>query len=63
MRPARLRGRSRKLSDLFTDARVPRRSRSAARVVVRPDGEIVWAEHVGAAYMAEIDVRSAPPAR
>lgn len=48
MRPARLRGRSRKLSDLFVDAKVPRRQRATARVVCRrSDGEIVWVEHVG----------------
>lgn len=48
MRPARLRGRSRKLSDLFVDAKVPRRQRATARVVCRrSDGEIVWVEHLG----------------
>lgn len=51
MRPARLRGRSRKLSDLYADAKVPRSSRSAARVIVRlRDGAIVWAEHIGIAH-------------
>jgi len=51
MRPVRLRGRSRKLSDLFTDARVPRRLRAGARVVVRArDGQIEWAEHIGPAF-------------
>jgi tRNA(Ile)-lysidine synthase len=50
MRPARLRGKSRKLSDLFIDAKVPRAQRAAARVCVRTsDGEIVWAEHLGVA--------------
>lgn len=50
MRPARLKGRSRKLSDLFIDAKVPRSLRSTARVVVRlTDGVIVWAEHLGIA--------------
>lgn len=49
MRPARLKGRSRKLSDLFIDAKVPRDLRATARVAVR-DGVIVWAEHLGAAY-------------
>jgi hypothetical protein len=53
MCPRRLRGRSRKLSDLYVDARVPRPARRAAVVVVREaDGEIVWAEHVGAAFAA-----------
>ena len=49
MRPARLKGRSRKLSDLFIDAKVPRHLRATARVAVR-DGVIVWAEHVGPAF-------------
>jgi tRNA(Ile)-lysidine synthase len=57
MRPPRLGGRSRKLSDLFTDARVPRGLRSTARVVVRSrDGAIVWAEHLGPAHGASVDV-------
>jgi tRNA(Ile)-lysidine synthase len=51
MRPARLKGRSRKLSDLYIDAKVPRAIRATARVLVRTsDGAIVWAEHVGAAF-------------
>lgn len=56
MRPARLRGRSRKLSDLYTDAKVPRAEREGARVVVDRTGAIVWAEHVGAALGARIRV-------
>ena len=57
MRPARLRGKSRKLSDLYTDARVPRAARAAARVVVDAgSGEILWAEHVGAAFGTAIEV-------
>lgn len=51
MRPARLRGRSRKLSDLFIDRKLPRESRRTARVLVRrSDQTIVWAEHIGAAF-------------
>ena len=51
MRPARLKGRSRKLSDLFGDAKVARSLRARARVVVRTtDDVIVWAEHVGIAH-------------
>lgn len=51
MRPARLKGRSRKLSDLFIDAKVARSLRASARVVVRTtDRVIVWAEHVGIAH-------------
>jgi len=49
MRPLRLKGRSRKLSDLFIDARVPRDLRATARVLVKA-GEIVWAEHLGPAF-------------
>lgn len=51
MRLARLKGRSRKLSDLYVDAKLPRAQRRAARVLVRDaDQVIVWAEHLGAAY-------------
>lgn len=51
MRPARLKGRSRKLSDLYIDAKVPRVARAQARVLVRSsDATIVWAEHLGAAF-------------
>jgi tRNA(Ile)-lysidine synthase len=51
MKPARLKGRSKKLSDLFIDAKVPRALRATARVVVRTEDQvIVWAEHVGLAY-------------
>lgn len=62
MRPARLRGRSRKLSDLFIDARVPRRLRARARVVTRAsDGRIEWAEHLGPAFESGIDVVTLTP--
>lgn len=51
MRPKRLKGRSRKLSDLFMDAKVPRHLRRLAHVLVRSsDGAIVWAEHIGVAF-------------
>jgi tRNA(Ile)-lysidine synthase len=51
MRPARLKGRSRKLSDLYIDAKVPRAVRAFARVLVRTsDATIVWAEHLGTAF-------------
>ena len=51
MRPARLKGRSRKLSDLYIDAKVPRIAREVARVLVRcSDATIVWAEHLGVAF-------------
>lgn len=56
MAPARLRGRHRKLSDLFTDARVPRADRPHAVVIERADGTIAWVEHVGAAFGVEIRV-------
>lgn len=61
MRPARLRGRSRKLGDLFIDARVPRRLRVRARVVIRVrDGAIVWAEHIGPAFGSDVSVSLTP---
>lgn len=57
MRPARLKGRSRKLSDLFIDAKVPRRMREHALVVVRDsDGTIEWAEHIGPAWESHVAV-------
>lgn len=53
MRPARLKGRSRKLSDLFTDAKIPRDRRPGASVIVDvATGEILWAEHLGLAAHA-----------
>lgn len=51
MKPARLKGRSRKLSDLFIDLKVSREVRRTARVVIRTtDGAIVWAEYIGLAF-------------
>jgi tRNA(Ile)-lysidine synthase len=51
MKPARLKGRSRKLSDLFIDLKVSREVRRTARVVIRTtDQAIVWAEHIGLAF-------------
>ena len=50
MRPPNLRGHSRKLSDLFTDRKIPRALRKVAQVLLDPEtGEIVWAEHIGPA--------------
>lgn len=61
MRPVRLKGRSRKLSDLFIDAKVPRVARANARVLVRLcDTKIVWAEHLGPAYGEPCFVASIP---
>ena len=61
MRPARLRGRSRKLSDLFIDAKIPRDVRPHARVVLRTtDQTIVWVEHVGIAFGESPNVIPAP---
>ena len=61
MRPVRLRGRSRKLSDLYGAAKVPRDRRSAARVLVRlADQTIVWAEHVGSAFGEPGDLEPGP---
>jgi tRNA(Ile)-lysidine synthase len=57
MRPVRLRGRSRKLSDLYVDAKIPAGWRRDARVVVcESSGEIVWAEHLGPAVGSEVEV-------
>jgi tRNA(Ile)-lysidine synthase len=72
MRPLRLGGRSRKLSDLYADARVPRPARAHAVVVERIDWrlearaggpdvrqirrEIIWAEHIGPSFGADVHV-------
>ncbi len=56
MRPLRLAGRSRKLSDLYADARVPRPARAHAIVIQRVGGEIVWAQHIGPALGAQVRV-------
>ena len=62
MRPARLKGRSRKLSDLYIDAKVPRAARAVARVLVRSsDATIVWAEHVGLAFGESHAIAPVPP--
>jgi len=62
MRPARLKGRSRKLSDLYIDAKVPRAVRAVARVLVRSsDAAIVWAEHLGLAYGESQAIAPVPP--
>jgi tRNA(Ile)-lysidine synthetase-like protein len=54
MCPARLKGRSRKLSDLYIDAKLPRDLRRGAKVLVRTsDRVIVWAEHLGYAHGVE----------
>jgi tRNA(Ile)-lysidine synthase len=61
MRPVRLNGRSRKLSDLYGDAKVPRARRDGARVMVRvADGAIVWAEHLGVAFGEPPDLAPEP---
>jgi tRNA(Ile)-lysidine synthase len=57
MKPARLKGRSRKLSDLYIDAKVARELRRTARVLVRvSDQSIVWAEHLGIAFGESEDI-------
>jgi len=65
MKPARLKGRSRKLSDLYIDAKLPRGARDSARVLVRTTTDaIVWAEHVGVAHGEPADLTPVPvPAR
>ncbi len=61
MRPSRLKGRSRKLSDLYGDAKLPRAVRASARVMVRvSDGTIVWAEHIGVAFGEPPDLAPEP---
>jgi tRNA(Ile)-lysidine synthetase-like protein len=61
MCPARLHGKSRKLSDLFIDAKVPRDVRRLAQVLIRAsDGVIVWAEHVGIAFGEAEDLEPVP---
>lgn len=48
MRPVRLKGASKKLSDLFGQERIPRHIRWNLRVLERlADGEILWAEKLG----------------
>ena len=61
MRPRRLRGHSRKVADLFVDARVPRADRARARVAVDASGVIVWVEHLGAAHDVTVEVSASPP--
>ncbi|MSP16491.1 MAG: tRNA lysidine(34) synthetase TilS [Myxococcales bacterium] len=56
MRPATLRGRSRKLSDLLVDRKVPRAHRAESVVVLDAAGDIVWAEHVGVAVDKRLSV-------
>jgi hypothetical protein len=61
MCPDRLRGRSRKLSDLYGDAKIPRELRRNALVLVRTTDEvIVWAEHLGLAFGESPNVIPAP---
>lgn len=62
MRPARLKGRSRKLSDLYIDAKLSRAARTTSRVLLRvSDATIVWAEHVGAAFGEPCFIEPIPP--
>lgn len=61
MCPVRLKGRSRKLSDLFIDLKIPRDRRAHAHVLVRTsDDAIVWAEHVGHAFGTPSDLAPLP---
>jgi tRNA(Ile)-lysidine synthase len=61
MRLARLKGRSRKLSDLYIDAKVPQPIRATARVLVRiSDATIVWAEHLGVAFEESVGPGASP---
>jgi tRNA(Ile)-lysidine synthase len=45
-----------KLQDLYTDRKVPRRLRRTAVVVLDESGQIVWAEHVGPAPASNVVV-------
>jgi tRNA(Ile)-lysidine synthase len=57
MRPVRLKGRSRKLQDLYTDQKISVIQRRSACVVVRKaDGAIVWAEHIGVALDIDLEI-------
>ncbi|HEX7704475.1 MAG TPA: tRNA lysidine(34) synthetase TilS [Kofleriaceae bacterium] len=61
MCPVRLRGRSRKLSDLFIDLKLPRAKRATAQVMVRrSDRTIVWVEHIGPAFGESSDLPRLP---
>lgn len=61
MRPVRLKGRSRKLSDLFADAKVPRSRRISAQIVLRQEDQcIVWAQYIGHSFDASIRISSLP---
>lgn len=58
-RPHRLKGRSKKLSDLYAESKVSRWRRSQMRVLAASDGRLLWAEEVGLAYgvsSTEVDV-------
>jgi tRNA(Ile)-lysidine synthase len=61
MRPQRLKGQSRKLSDLFADAKIPVRLRHDARVIIAHDKtgaqQIVWCEYIGAAWQVSVEVQ------
>jgi tRNA(Ile)-lysidine synthase len=56
LRPGRLGGRSRKLSDLLAESGVPAAERAGRVVIEAPGGVIVWAEGLGAAYEAVLRV-------
>ena len=57
MKPLRLKGKFKKLSDLFIDAKVPRALRKQAIVVVcDASKEILWVEHLGSAYGIDVNV-------
>jgi tRNA(Ile)-lysidine synthetase-like protein len=61
MCPLRLRGHSKKLSDLYIDAKVPREARRTAQVMVRiADNVVVWAEHIGIAFGEALDLAPVP---
>lgn len=65
-RLAAVRGRSgRKVQDVLTDAKVPRRIRAGYPVVVDPTGAVVWVPGLAGARLGEegtpVEVRARPP--
>ncbi|MBL4632340.1 MAG: tRNA lysidine(34) synthetase TilS [Kofleriaceae bacterium] len=57
MRPERLKGRSKKLSDLFAEAKIPRHQRLSAVVVTSLDtGDIVWAQYLGSSWQTPVQI-------
>ena len=61
MCPQRLHGRSRKLSDLFGDAKIPVTTRQHSKVVIcKATGSIEWAQGIGYAHNSQVEVTLTP---